>query len=159
MKTYACPGCGDRVQTDCEIDCRACNRAMRVLDGIISGGGVKAIWRDGKEVWSGTAMEAVELLAKYLQPSCTIDAKRAQLAIDTIDGYGKFTPAMDGYAGIVVLRDYIKRTSSVVSSEQAAEADRIVRRLADTTLHPMASDECWVSRDMAIAYTQKYPKT
>lgn len=67
MKTYACPGCGDRVQTECEIDCRACNRAMIVLDGIVRGGGVMAIWRDGREVWSGTGLEAVELLADHLQ--------------------------------------------------------------------------------------------
>lgn len=39
---------------------------MHVLDGVIRGGGVMAIWRDGREVWSGTGLEAVELLQKLI---------------------------------------------------------------------------------------------
>lgn len=68
MKTYACPGCGDRYQvtTDYETDCQNCGREMHALDGIVRGGGVMAIWRDGHEVWSGTGFDAVELLQKLI---------------------------------------------------------------------------------------------
>ena len=70
MKTYACGKCGNRMECQCftgQLPCRECGTEMHILDGIVRGGGVMAIWLDGREVWSGTGLEAVELLADHLQ--------------------------------------------------------------------------------------------
>lgn len=88
MKTYACPGCGDRIVYSAQTRCIKCGVLMHALDGIIHGGGVTAIWRDGKEIWSGSAHEAVELLATLL-PEENADYSYRGWTIEECDADGR----------------------------------------------------------------------
>lgn len=114
MKTYACGKCGDRVKLDDAMDIPCCGSVMHELDGIISGGGVKQIWRDGQMVWQGNHVEAVEWIAGHLK----------------------------------------------TNSEQASEADRIVRLLGYARYLPTWSPpEAVDALRAAVVYVAKYYKT
>lgn len=97
------------------------------------------ISRDGCRVWSGTGLEAADLLARLLQPSCKIDPELLKsLTEKSFEDLKR-----DGF----------------IFGEQADEADRVVRGLACLSLSPTAIDETWRIRDSARRYVAKYPKT
>lgn len=95
-----------------------------------------------KRTWdSKSFLEAIKPKehGKKRQPQTRV-LERVKTAIDTIEGYGRFTPGQDGYAGLKILRDFHRKAERAISQLRCyidPEVNACCRRVANTAIETL----------------------